>query len=118
MHKFPLEYLKHISDECVFIINELEKGLGFNEFLNDELLKRAFVRSLEIIGEASKKIPIDFKLKWEEVEWKAMSGMRDKLIHDYMGVDYYIVWDVVSNKIPSLYRQINHILENEQTSSH
>jgi uncharacterized protein with HEPN domain len=53
--------------------------------LNNETLKRAVVRSLEIIGEATKSIPTDFKVKWSSVQWKNMAGMRDRLIHDYMG---------------------------------
>jgi len=68
---------------------------------------------LEIIGEATKKIPIDFKLKWNSVTWKNMAGMRDRLIHDYMGVNYSIVWDVVKNKIPELYEQILKVIEQE-----
>lgn len=71
------------------------------------------VRSLEIIGEATKKIPADFKLRWNEIMWKNMAGMRDRLIHDYMGVNYSIVWDVAKNKIPELYKQIVRVLENE-----
>jgi uncharacterized protein with HEPN domain len=81
--------------------------------MEDETLKRAIVRSLEIIGEASKKIPNDFKLKWNTIQWKNMAGMRDRLIHDYIGVNYNIVWDVVTNKIPSISVQINQILKEE-----
>ena len=75
--------------------------------------KRALVRSLEIIGEASKKIPADFKIKWNNVKWKEMAGMRDRLIHDYMGVNYSIVWDVIKNKIPGFCEQIDSVIENE-----
>jgi len=84
---------------------------SFEDFYSDEEKKRAIVRSLEIIGEATKNIPIDFKLKWIKVEWKQMSGMRDRLIHDYFGVDYYIVWDVVRNKIPGLKESIESIIK-------
>lgn len=72
----------------------------------DETLKRAVIRSVEIIGEATKKVPADFKVKWSTVKWKNMAGMRDRLIHDYMGVNYSIVWEDVKNKIPELYEQI------------
>jgi len=74
--------------------------------LADETIKRAVIRSLEIIGEATKKIPTDFKAKLSTIKWKNMAGMRDRLIHDYMGINYLIVWDVVKNKIPELYEQI------------
>ena len=76
----------------------------------DETLRRAFVRSLEIIGEAAKKIPETFRGQYPEVQWRAMTGMRDRLIHDYLGVDYQLVWDVIQNRIPELRRQIASIL--------
>ena len=113
MSKEPVEYLKHIRDESLYIISVISKGISKEEFLNDETLKRAIVRSLEIIGEATKKIPADFKLKWNNVKWKEMAGMRDRLIHDYIGVNYSIVWDVIINKIPELNIQVTNVIENE-----
>lgn len=101
MSKEPIEYIKHIIDECSYLI-AVSNNLSKDEFLDEETLKRAFVRSLEIIGEATKKIPADFKVKWSSVQWKNMAGMRDRLIHDYIGVNYSIVWDVLKNKIPEL----------------
>lgn len=112
MPKEPLEYLRHIATECVYILS-VSQDLSKNQFLDDETLKRAVVRSLEIIGEASKKVTADHKFKWSNVPWKNMAGMRDRLIHDYMGVNYSIVWDVVKNKIPELHRQILYVLEGE-----
>jgi uncharacterized protein with HEPN domain len=85
MSKDPKEYLRHIHDECLYIIS-VSKNLNYEDFLDDETLKRAIVRSLEIIGEAARKIPADVKLKWNTIQWKNMAGMRDRLIHDYMGV--------------------------------
>ena len=99
-----MEYLKHIRDECSYILSVTGEGLSKTDFLNDETIKRAVVRSLEIIGEATKKIPADFKVKYDSVHWKNMAGMRDRLIHDYIGVDYSIVWDgrdSYSKKVPS-----------------
>ena len=113
MSKEPVEYLKHIREESLYIISVTGKGISKEEFLNDETLKRAIVRSLEIIGEATKKIPADFKIKWNNVKWKEMAGMRDRLIHDYMGVNYSIVWDVIINKIPELSAQVINVIENE-----
>lgn len=113
MSKEPIEYLKHIQDECAFILTVIAEDLTKDDFLNDETLKRAIVRSLEIIGEATKQIPIDFKIKWDSINWKNMAGMRDRLIHEYMGINYSIVWDVVKNKIPELYSQISRALAKE-----
>jgi len=113
MSKEPVEYLKHIRDESLYLLSVTSKGITKEEFVNDETLKRAVVRSLEIIGEATKKIPADFKLKWNNVKWKEMAGMRDRLIHDYMGVNYSIVWDVIINKIPELSAQVINVIENE-----
>ncbi len=104
--------MKHIQDECSYLI-AVSHNLEYNVFLEDETLKRAIVRSLEIIGEATKKIPADFKVKWSNIQWKNMAGMRDRLIHDYIGVNYNIVWDVVTNKTPSISVQINQILKEE-----
>ena len=113
MSKEPIEYLKHIRDESLYILSVINTGLTKDDFLCDETLKRAVVRSLTIIGEATKKIPADFKIKWDTVKWKNMAGMRDRLIHDYMGVNYSIVWDVIKNKIPELYDQINEVIGKE-----
>ena len=103
MSKFPEEYLSHILDECSYILS-VSDNLLFEDFVEDETLKRAVVRSLEIIGEATKKIPAEYKEKWISIQWKNMAGMRDRLIHDYMGVNYVIVWDVMKNKIPNMQR--------------
>ncbi len=68
------------------------------------------MRSLEIIGEAAKQVPEDFRNQHPNVQWKSMAGMRDRLIHAYFGVDYEIVWDVVQTRIPELRQQIASIL--------
>ncbi len=113
MSKEYIEYLRHIQDEIKFIQSAIPEGSAKDDFLADETLKRAVVRSLEIIGEATKKIPADFKSTMPSVQWKNMSGMRDRLIHDYMGVNYSIVWDVVKNKIPELHLQVKAVLDNQ-----
>jgi len=112
MSKEPIEFLKHIADECTYLLS-VSKDLSKDDFLDDETLKRAVVRSLEIIGEATKKISADFKVKWSSIQWKNMAGMRDRLIHDYIGVNYSIVWDVFNNKIPELNDQIQDVLNKE-----
>jgi uncharacterized protein with HEPN domain len=114
MPSSPLEYLRHILDETQFIMKRTE-GVSAESFSGDDTLKRAIVRSIEIIGEATKKISGDLKEVYPQVEWKSMAGMRDRLIHDYFGIDYELVWDVVQNKIPSLRNAIEEILRKEET---
>lgn len=108
-----LEYLKHIRDECEYLIEKSEV-LTREKFIDDETLNRAFVRSLEIIGEAAKKTSDEFKQKYPDVNWKEMAGMRDVLIHGYFGINYNIVWDVVVNHIPSLLNKIEEIIKSEE----
>jgi len=115
MSPSPLDYLRHVLDETEYLMSR-SKGLTKEEFVRDETLKRAFVRSLEIIGEAVKQIPDDFRQKYSHLDWRAMAGMRDRLIHAYFGVDYDIVWDVVSNKVPMLHQEIRQILRAEAES--
>ncbi len=117
MSKEPVEYLRHIFDECKFILSVSGNDFSKDDLLQDETIKRALVRSLEIIGEATKKIPADFKTKWNSINWKNMAGMRDRLIHDYIGINYSIVWDVVINKIPELSEQIRNVIEDEQNKT-
>lgn len=88
------------------------ENIKFEEFMKNEILKRACSRSLEIIGEATKNLSIDFKKKYKEVEWKKISGLRDKIIHYYFGVNWDILWDVIKNRLPKLKEQIDDILTN------
>lgn len=97
----------------MYILYVTENDFSKDNLIQDETIKRAIVRSLEIIGEATKKIPADFKIKWDSINWENMAGMRDRLIHDYMGINYSIVWDVIKNKIPELYSQIQEMIEKE-----
>jgi len=101
---FPgFEYLSHILDETRYLITQT-RDLKQSDFAENETLQRAFVRSIEIIGEATKQIPDKLKQQYPHIEWKAIAGMRDRLIHDYFGIDYDIVWDVIINKIPPLHQ--------------
>lgn len=105
----PHDYLRHILAETAYLIQR-SQSLSFEQFESDETLRRAYVRSLEVIGEAVKKLPAEFCAQHPEIEWRGMARMRDRLIHGYFGVDYSLVWDVAQHKIPALHRQITGIL--------
>ena len=115
MSPSSLEYLRHILDETIYLENRA-KGLNKDEFIQDETLKRAFVRSLEIIGEAAKNVSTELRQKHSHIDWRAMAGMRDRLIHRYFGIDYDLVWDVVINKVPMLRQEIQQIIQNENNN--
>lgn len=114
MYKSYVPYLKHILDECHYISSVITEDMQKDQFLADETLKRAVTRSLSIIGEATKKIPADVKYAWQEISWRQMAGMRDRLVHDYMGVNYHIVWDVAKNIIPDLITQIEEVINKSE----
>lgn len=115
MSKDPIIYIEHIA-KCISKIKNYTIHLDEKMFLEDELVQDAVIRNFEIIGEASKKLDIDFRSKYSEIEWKKIAGMRDKLIHDYIGVDLWAVWAVVERILPTLEIQINQILIKEKRS--
>ncbi len=99
--KTDIAYIEHIL-LCIKKIEEYTKELDRNGFSENELIQDAVIRNVEIIGEATKKISTDLKSQYREIPWKEMSGMRDKLIHDYFGVDVDVVWKTVKEDIPFL----------------
>ena len=107
-----LDKINHINEEVNYLLVK-SRELTYIEFIKDETLKRAFVRSLEIIGEAVKRIPKEIYDRYKQIEWNKIAGMRDKLIHHYFGVDYELVWDIIGNHIPKLKDTIKKILKDE-----
>ncbi len=71
------------------------------------------MRSLEVIGEAVKKLPMELRAKYPQVDWSDIAGMRDVLIHHYFGIDYDIVWDVLQKEIPDLHHELRRIIRLE-----
>jgi len=110
--KNSLPYLEHILDSIVNIEQYLNATKNEDEFLHNSLVQDAVIRNLEIIGEAAKKVEMQVKKESSEIEWKAMAGMRDKLIHDYFGVDLTFVWTTVKKDLPKLKKKIKALIKN------
>lgn len=99
--------------EAIELIFSYTKGLTYKKFLLDRKTQDAVVRNFEVIGEAAKNISKSFKAEYPEVPWKKISGLRDKLIHFYFGIDYKIVWNITRKELPELARQVDSILNKE-----
>ncbi len=106
-------------DVKVFIVDILEAiqkiemfthEMTFEAFMKDERTKDAVLRNLEVIGEAVKNIPESIKERYRDLDWKAVTGMRDKLIHEYFGVSFTIVWETVKNDLPPFKKRMEGIL--------
>ena len=108
MIKNPLDFIDHI-EESIKNIEEYTKEVNKENFLKDKKLQDAVVRRLEVIGEAVRNIPLEFRAKYPEIKWKKIAGMRDFLIHEYFGVDLELVWEVVEKDLPTLKLELQKI---------
>jgi len=96
-----LAYIEHIL-LSISKIEAFTRNMTRSDFDSNEMVQDAVIRNIEIIGEVSKRVSSDFKTNYFEIPWREMSGMRDKLIHDYMGVDLDVVWKTIKTDIPQL----------------
>lgn len=103
-------YLKHILD-AMSDIEKFTEGISKERFYESKEKQYAVLRALEIIGEAVKNLSRELKAKHREVLWRDISGMRDKLIHEYFGVNLELVWETMKKDLPKLKKQIYKILE-------
>ena len=97
--------------EAVKKIKTYTAGLSYEKFLADAKTIDAVIRNFEIIGEASNRLPNDFKEKYSSVDWFRIIGFRNRIVHDYMGVDYQIVWTIIQKDLSGLESEIKNIFE-------
>ena len=110
--KDSLIFIKHVRDSIEEIM-VFTKNVSKKKFVEEKLIQNAVIRSIEVIGEAVKNLPIDFRSRYTKIPWNKIAGMRDKLIHNYFGVDLDRIWDVVKEDIPELKKSIREILARE-----
>lgn len=102
------EFLTDIQ-EAIKRVERYARGVEYEQFLRDTKTQDAVIRNLEVIGEAVKGLSTDFKTRHEQIQWKKLAGLRDKVIHHYFGVNWDIVWDVVRHKLPELRAQLDQL---------
>lgn len=103
---FLLDILQAIDDIQAFVY-----GISFGDFLKDLKTQYAVLRGLEVIGEAVKNLPVEFRTGYGHVPWKNIAGMRDMLIHEYSGIDLDVVWKTVTIHLPALKEDISQIIK-------
>lgn len=113
--RFYVDYLRDILEHAEKA-QTFVAGMTEDDFLQDEKTVFAVIRALEIVGEATKKIPQEVKGKYPNVPWREMAGTRDKLAHDYFGINLGVIWKTVTEDIPSLIPLIRQILKNEAST--
>ncbi len=110
MKKDPEIFIRHIAESICEIENYI-RGMSKQAFLKNRVVQDAVIRRIEVIGEAAKNISPSFRKRNSEIEWREIAGMRDKLIHEYFGVDIGVVWKTIREDIPRLKAQIAHLLK-------
>jgi uncharacterized protein with HEPN domain len=109
--KHPAVYLEDILN-AIGKIEKYTRNMSKEEFVSNELVIDGVIRNLEIIGEATKKLPKSFRQQYPQVPWKKIAGMRDVLIHDYSGIDIEVIWDTIKEKLPEFKKQVQEIFGN------
>jgi len=108
--KTDIVFIEHILDSIISI-KEFSKNMNKEELFSNRLKQSAIVREIEIIREAVKNISESLKIKYKQVEWKNIASTRDKMIHNYFGINLDIIWGIINDNIPVLEKQIKKIKE-------
>lgn len=110
MNQDVLDYLEDIL-ENMEKAEEFVEGITFEQFSEDARINYAVLRALEVVGEATKRLPMMLREQYPEVPWREMAGMRDRIVHGYDVVNLRIVWETVKRRIPAVRPQIKQVLE-------
>ena len=105
---------KILFEDILESINKIEnytKEIEFEKFISNSMLIDAVVRNIEIIGEASTKIPEEIKIKYAEMPWIQLKGIRNRIVHDYFGVDVNIIWEIIQKDIYELKQKVETVLK-------
>lgn len=96
--------------ESIEKIKKYTSGISYQEFINDDKTKDAVARNFEIIGEAANRIPQEIKERFPHIQWQRIRGFRNRIVHDYMGIDYRIVWTIIDHDLTELSKEIVEVM--------
>lgn len=85
-------------------------NMTYGEFISNEIILDAVIRNFEVIGEAANRLPDEFKSKYDNIDWHRIRGFRNRIVHDYAGIDYEIVWQIKETFLPNMLLQIGEIM--------
>ena len=105
-----LELLEDITDSIRRIL-DYTKGMNYEKFSKSRIVQDAVVHNFQVLGEATKQLPVTLKEKHNQIPWSKVARFRDKLIHHYSGINYDIVWEIIEDSLPELHKQIKQILK-------
>lgn len=110
MKRIFIDYLEDIL-QSINDLEEFSRGLTFDQFILDKKTVLASLALLQIIGEASNKLPLDVRKKYNDIPWKSIIGLRHKIVHEYFGLHHKVIWNIINNDLPQLKPQIIKIIE-------